>query len=98
MEVFVRLRHSVCYLSTKEHKSKSAAITQNCKQGSELSGFRIETMSSESRSEKRGSASVEFANQTGDRILTVRLEFNYKNRPKLLETRCTYFESIFYEP
>ena len=27
---------------------------------------------------KRRSASVEFANQTGDRILTVRLEFNYK--------------------
>ena len=30
--------YSVCNLNTKEHKSKSAAITQNCKQGSKLSG------------------------------------------------------------
>ena len=47
---------------------------------------------------KHKSASVEFADQTGGRILTVRLEFNYKNRPKLLEARYTIFETIFYGP
>ena len=44
---------------------------------------------------KHKSASVEFAYQTGDRVLTVRLEFNYKNRSKLFEARDTNFESIF---
>ena len=44
---------------------------------------------------KHKSASVEFADQTGGRILTVRLEFNYKKRPKLSEARYTNFESIF---
>ena len=47
---------------------------------------------------KHKSASVEFADQTGGRILTVRLEFNYKNRPKLSEARYTIFETIFYGP
>ena len=34
--------------------------------------------------EKNESASVAIANQTGGRLLTVRLEFNYKNGSKLL--------------
>ena len=44
------------------------------------------------------SASVEIANQTGGRLLTVRLEFNYKNESKLFEARYTNFESIFCGP
>ena len=60
------------------------------------SGMRLSLQSR--NSVKHRSASVEIANQTGDRILTVRLEFNYKNRPKLSEARCTNFESIFYGP
>ena len=47
---------------------------------------------------KHKSASVEFANQTGGRVLNLRLEFNYKNRSKLFEARDTNFESIFYGP
>ena len=44
---------------------------------------------------KHKSASVEFADQTGGRILTIRLEFNYKNRPKLLEARYTILRLFF---
>ena len=44
---------------------------------------------------KHKSASVEFADQTGGRILTNRLEFNYKNRPKLLEARYTILRLFF---
>ena len=47
---------------------------------------------------KHKSASVELANQTGGRLLTVRLEFNYKNGSKLSEARYTNFESIFCGP
>ena len=49
VEVFVRLRHSVCNLSTKEHKSKSAAITQTGNRVQNLAGVRNETKSSESK-------------------------------------------------
>ena len=49
MEVFIRLRHSVCNLSTKEHKSKSAAITQTGNRVQDLAGVRNETKSSESK-------------------------------------------------
>ena len=48
--------------------------------------------------EKNESASVAIANQTGGRLLTVRLEFNYKNGSKLFEARYTNFESIFCGP
>ena len=44
------------------------------------------------------SASVEFADQTGGRILTIRLEFNYKDRPKLLEARHTILRPFFMGP
>ena len=44
---------------------------------------------------KHKSASVEFADQTGGRILTNRLEFNYKNRPKLLEARYIILRHFF---
>ena len=44
---------------------------------------------------KHKSASVEFADQTGGRILTIRLEFNYKNRPKLFEARYTILRLFF---
>ena len=44
---------------------------------------------------KHKSASVEFADQTGGRILTFRLEFNYKDRPKLLEARYTILRLFF---
>ena len=49
VEVFVRLRHSVCNLNTKEHKSKSAAITQTGNRVQDLAGVRNETKSSESK-------------------------------------------------
>ena len=68
MEVFVRLRHSVCNLNTKEHKSKSAAITQTGNRVQDLAGVRNETKSSESKFGKHKSASVEFADQTGGRV------------------------------
>ena len=40
---------SVCNLSTKEHKSKSAAITQTGNRVQNLAGVRNETKSSESK-------------------------------------------------
>ena len=47
---------------------------------------------------KHKSASVEFADQTGGRVLTIRLEFNYKNRPKLLEARHIILRPFFMGP
>ena len=52
MEVFVRLRHNVYNLSTKEHKSKSAANKQIVNRVQDLAGFWNETKSSESKSGK----------------------------------------------
>ena len=40
---------SVCNLNTKEHKSKSAAITQTGNRVQDLAGVRNETKSSESK-------------------------------------------------
>ena len=52
MEVFVRLRHNVYNLSTKEHKSKSAANKQIVNRVQDLAGSWNETKSSESKSGK----------------------------------------------
>ena len=45
----MRLRHSEYNGSTKEHKSKSAAITQTGNRVKDLAGVRNETKSSESK-------------------------------------------------
>ena len=45
---------------------------------------------------KHKSASVEFADQTGGRILTIRLEFNYKKQAKIIGGTTYNFETIFY--
>ena len=47
---------------------------------------------------KHKSASVEFADQTGGRVLTIRLEFNYTDRPKLLEARHIILRPFFMGP
>lgn len=47
---------------------------------------------------KHKSASVEFADQTGGRIFDYRLEFNYVDRPKLLETRHVILRPFFMGP
>ena len=44
-----RMLASVCNLNTKEHKSKSAAITQTGNRVQHLAGVRNETKSSESK-------------------------------------------------
>ena len=41
------------------------------------------------------SASVEIANQTGDRVLTIRLQVNYKNRSNLWEARVQILYLFF---
>jgi monoamine oxidase len=47
---------------------------------------------------KHKSTSVEFADQTGGRVLTIRLEFSYTDRPKLLEARHTILRPFFMGP
>ena len=47
--IFSQKVYSVCNLSTKEHKSKSAAITQTGNRVQNLAGVRNETKSSESK-------------------------------------------------
>ena len=47
---------------------------------------------------KHKSASVEFADQTGGRILTVRLEFNYKTGQNCLRHDIQFLRLFFYGP
>ena len=46
--------------------------------------------------EKNESASVAIANQTGGRLLTVRLEFNYKNESKLLRHEYKFWNCFLW--
>ena len=47
---------------------------------------------------KHKSASVEFADQTGGRIFDYLTEFNYTDRPKLLEARHIILRPFFMGP